>query len=348
MKNHPIIRTVAASAVVFGITAFATAQADPTADFYKGKQINILVAFGAGGGYGIYAQLLAQYMGDHIPGHPNLVPQYMPGAGGAKAANYLYNVSPRDGSTIALLSNSAALAQVLQGKKLKYDASKFNYIGRLVDMRSAILVWHTAGVRTVADMKTHQVIFGCTGTEAQDYMNPMLMKNILGYKVKVVQGYKGSKDVNMAMEKGEVQAMSNSWGSVKARLSNWLDKKLAIPVAMVGLTPAPDLPNAPTLVSLAKNKSDRAVLELMASTTEVGRAFATPPGLPPARLAALRKAFKATYDDPKFQADAKKRNMDMDYATGESTEKLVRQTIAAPKSVVDRFIKALELKSLHS
>lgn len=347
MKNGSIIRTIAAGAVVFGVVAGTTAKADPIADFYKGKEIKILVAFGAGGGYGLYAQLLAQYMGKHMPGHPNLIPQYMPGAGGAKAANYLYNVAPHDGSVIALLSNSTALAQVLQGAKLKYDASKFDFIGRLVDMRSSILVWHTAGVKTIADMRKKQVIFGCTGTEAQDYMNPMLMKNILGLKVKVVQGYKGSKEINLAMEKGEVQAMSNSWGSVKARLRNWLDEKLAIPVAMVGMTKAPDLPSAPTLLSLAKNKADRQVLALMASTTEIGRAFATPPGVPPARLAALSRAFKATYDDPKFQADAKKRNMDMAYESGEAVEKLVRETIAAPRSVVDRFIKALNLKNLR-
>ena len=347
MKNDTIVRMIAAGAVVFGVAAATTAKADPVADFYKGKEIKILVAFGAGGGYGIYSQLLAQYMGNHIPGHPTLVPQYMPGAGGAKAANYLYNVSPHDGSVIALLSNSAALAQVLQGDKLKYDASKFNYIGRLVDMRSAILVWHTAGVKTIQDMKTKTVIFGCTGTEAQDYMNPMLLKNILGMKVKVVQGYKGSKDVNLAMEKGEVQAMSNSWGSVKARLHSWLDKKLAIPVAMVGMTPAPDLPNVPTPLSLAKTKADRAVLELMASTTGVGRAFATPPGVPADRLAALTKAFKATYDDPTFQADAKKRNMDMEYMSGREVEQMVRKTIAAPKNVVDRFKQAIGLTGAH-
>lgn len=344
MKCNSIIRIVAVGAILFGAGAATVAQAESAADFYRGKEIKILVAFGAGGGYGLYAQMLAKYLGNHIPGHPTLILQYMPGAGGARAANYLYNVAPHNGTMIAELSNSVALAQVLEGAKLKYDASKFSYIGRLVDARNAIMVWHTAGVKTIADMKKKQVIFGSTGTQAQDYMTPTLMKNILGYKVKIVLGYKGSKETYLAMEKGEVQAISNSWSSVKARHRNWLEKKIAIPVAIVGMTKAPDLPNVPTLVSLAKDKADRAVLELLASTAEVGRSFAAPQGVPAARLAVLRKAFKATYDDPKFRADAKKRHMDLAYKSGAAIEKIVRQTIAAPKAVVARFEHALNPK----
>lgn len=340
MTKHPIA-ALAAGVLVLGLAAGRPAAADPVADFYKGKDITILVAFGAGGGYGLYARTLAQHLGRHIPGRPNIITQFMSGAGGAKAANYFYNVSPRDGSVIALLSNAAAMAQVLQGDKLKYDASKLNYIGRMVDMRSAIIVWHTAPVKTLADATKHTIIFGGTGKSSQDYINPALMKNILGYKVKVVLGYKGSKEINLAMEKGEVHAMANSWGSVKARLGHWIKNKQINVIAMVGLTRAPDLPNVPTLLELAKNDEDRAVMELMASTTAVGRAFSTPPAVPAERVAALRAAFKATMDDPAFLADAKKRKMDLEYMSGEKVQKIVAKTIAAPKSVVERFKKAL-------
>jgi tripartite-type tricarboxylate transporter receptor subunit TctC len=337
MKRHPI----AAGTLVLGLAAAGPAAADPVADFYKGRDVTILVAFSAGGGYGLYARTLAQHLSKQIPGKPTIITQFMPGAGGAKAANYFYNVSPRDGSVISLLSNSAALAQVLQGDKLKYDTSKLNHIGRMVDMRSAIIVWHTAPVKALEDARKETIIFGSTGKSSQDYMNPILMKNVLGYNVKMVMGYKGSKPINLAMEIGEVHAMANSWGSVKARLGHWLKNKQINVIAMVGLTRAPDLAGTPTLLELAKTEQDRAVMELMASTTAVGRAFATPPAVPADRVAALRAAFKATMEDPAFLADARKRKMDLEYMSGEEVQKIVNKTIAAPKSVVERFKKAL-------
>lgn len=344
MSTIRFLTALCSGAALLAAVSATTARADAVTDFYTGKTITILVAFGAGGGYGLYSRTLSQHLGRHIPGKPTIILKFMPGAGGAKAANYFYNVAPRDGSYMALLSNSAAVAQILQGKKLKYDVSKFKYIGRMVSMRSAIIIWHTAPVKKLADAKSETIIFGSTGKSGQDYMNPMLMKNVLGYKVKMVMGYKGSRSINNAMEKGEVQAMANSWGSVKARLGQWLDKKLITPIAMVALSPAPDRPDIPVLLDLAKNQKDRAVLELMASSTAVGRAFALPGGVPADRVAALRTAFKATMKDPKFLADAKKRKMDLDFLSGEEVEKIVRKTIATSAETIKRFKTAIEIK----
>jgi len=280
-------------------------QAAGVADFYKDRTVTIMVGFGAGGGYALYARTLGQHMGRHIPGNPNIVLQFMTGAGGNKAANYFYTVAPRNGAVFAHLSNSAALQQVLRPKRIRYDASKLNYLGRMVSMRSSLIVWHTSPAITLANFRKKTLIFGATGRAGQDYMNPMLMKNVLGFKVKVVTGYKGSRSINNAMEKGEVHAMANSWGSVKARLGQWLDKKQIVPLAMIGLTPSPDRLDIPLVLDMAKSKEDQQLLESMASTTAVGRAISTPPEIPSDRLAALRAAFDATMKDPKFLADAK-------------------------------------------
>lgn len=329
-----------AAAVACGATATATAQ--DVKDFYRDHDITILVAFGAGGGYGLYSRTLSEHMSRHIPGHPNIILKFMPGAGGAKAANYFANVSPRNGSVMGLMSNSAALAQKMQ-PGLRYDASKFKYIGRMVDMRSALIVWQPGPVETLEGMKDTQVIFGTSGTSSQTYINAKLLKNVLNYNVKLVAGYSGSRSINNAMEKGEVHAMFNSWGSVKARLGHWLrDGKIKV-LGMVGFTRAPDLPNVPTMLDMAETDEQKKLLELMAVTTEVGRAFSTTPGAPNARVAALRAAFDATLKDPKFLAAAKDRKMDLAYKSGKEVQKIVKRGTDASEELIQKFRAALEL-----
>jgi len=337
------IKAAAATVALAAFSATPT-QADGVADFYKDRTMTILVGFGAGGGYGLYGQTLGQHLGRHIPGKPNIIMQFMPGAGGNKAANYFYTVAPRNGAVLAHLSNSAALQQVLQPERIRYDMSKLSYLGRMVSMRSSIIVWHTSPATSLAAFKKNTLIFGATGRAGQDYMNPTLLKNVLGFKVKIVTGYKGSRSINNAMEKGEVHAMANSWGSVKARLGQWLDKKQIVPLAMVGLTPSPDRPDIPLVLDMAKTKADRELLELMASTTAVGRAFSTPPKVPSERVAALRAAFDKTMKDPKFLADIKKRHMELEYMSGADVQKIINKTIATPKELVARFKKAVEMK----
>ncbi|MDA1323351.1 MAG: tripartite tricarboxylate transporter substrate-binding protein [Proteobacteria bacterium] len=332
------------AAATAALAAFSTAPAQSAgvADFYKNKTVTIMVGFGAGGGYGLYARTLSQHMGRHIPGNPNIILQFMTGAGGNKVANYFYTVAPRNGTFLALLANSAALQQVLRPERIRYDVSKLHYLGRMVTMRSAIIVWHNAPATSLADFKNNTLIFGATGKAGQDYMNPTLMKNVLGYKVKMVTGYKGSSAINLAMEKGELHAMANSWGSVKARLGHWLDKKQIVPLAMVGLTPSPDRPDIPLVLDMAKNETDRQILELMASTTAVGRAFTTTPAIPADRLAALLAAFDKTMKDPIFLADVTKRKMELEYMSGPDVQKIINKTIATPKALVESFKKAVE------
>lgn len=187
------------------------------------------------------------------------------------------------------------------------------------------------------------VIFGTSGTSSQTYINPMLLKNVLGYKAKVVAGYSGSRSINNAMEKGAVHAMFNSWGSVKARLGQWLrDDKIKV-LGMVGFTPAPDLPNVPTMLQMAETEEQKKLLEIMAVTTEVGRAFSTTPEAPADRVSALRAAFDATMEDPEFLAAAKKRKMDLSYMSGEEVQRVVKRGTDGSKELIKKFRAALEL-----
>lgn len=329
---------LSAAALTVG-TLSGTANADPVADFYKKRQVTMLVAFGAGGGYGLYARTVAQHMGKHIPGNPTVITQFMSGAGGAKAANYFANAAPQDGTMIGLMSNAAALAQVMRGK-VKYDASKFHYLGRAASMESALIVWHTAKATNFKQWMSNEVIFGSTGKASQDYFVPMMASKLLGVKVKMVMGYKGSRSINKAMEQGEVQAMSNSWSSVKARLGQWLADGKINTLAINGLVLPGDAPKVPLLVDMAKNANDRKLLEFIASAPAVGRAFSAPPGVTADRVAALRKAFEATMKDSAFLADAKKRKMDLNVMSGADVQKIVNDTVKTPPAMLKR-IKSL-------
>jgi len=342
MLNRTYKCAVALAAMAAAWIVPGAARADAVADFYKGKDITIIVAFGEGGGYSIYARTLSQFWGKHIPGNPNVIVQFMPGAGGVKAANYIYNVAPKDGLFVGMPSNSYALSQALQEGGIKYDAADMVHLGRIDNMNSAIMVWHTAPATNLKDMETKEVLFGGTGKAGQDYMNPILMKNLLGLKYRVVLGYTGSKEINLAMERGEVHGMANSWASVKSVMTQKLENKELIPVAMVALTPAPDAPHIPVVKDLAKTEEARDLLELMASTTAVGRVFILPPGVPADRAAALRKAFADTMKDPGFVAEAAKRKMDLDILSGEEVQKIVVKSVRTPPELVAKFKKAVE------
>jgi tripartite-type tricarboxylate transporter receptor subunit TctC len=231
--------------------------------------------------------------------------------------------------------------QVLKGG-VKYDAAKFNYIGRAGSMQYVIMVWHDKGVKTLDDMKKTEIIFGATGKSQSNYMVPILLKNVLGLKARVITGYPGTKDISLALEKGEVGGRAGAWSSWQTGHAHWLRENKVIPVAQSGLEKATDLPNAPLLLDLAKNDEERAVLELLASDAAVGRGFMMPPGVPAERVQAMRRAFDATMADPAFLAEAKKRRLLIEPMTGEKLQEIVKKTVAASPEVVSRAKKVLE------
>jgi tripartite-type tricarboxylate transporter receptor subunit TctC len=310
------------------------AVADPVADFYKGKTVNVLIGVGAGGEYDLQARLVARHLGKHIPGNPTVVAQNMTGAGGLKMANYLYEVAPKDGTSIGMIANSFPALQVIGLDGLQFDASKFGWLGTMAATVETMAVWHTAGVNSIEDVRKREVVAGASARGAITYTLPAVMNEVLGTKFKIVTGYTGGNQINLAMERGEVHARNNTWSSWKATKPDWLrDKKISI-IAQAGPRAA-DL-DAPSLEALAKTDEDRLLVELIVSGTQLGRPLATTPGVPEERLTALRQAFVATMKDPEFLQDAQKLNFDVEPVLGDSLHKVIVKVLGTPKTVAER------------
>ena len=331
---------LAASCVPF---AFAPAAADSIADFYRGKQITMVVEV-LGGGYGLAGRMMVEYMGRHIPGQPTMILVAKPGGGGRTSINYLYNVMPRDGTAIGFVHKDIASNSLLEPKGVKYDTLKFQWIGSIAPMNTAMFVWHTAPAKTLEDMKRIPVTMGADGVAHPTAIFPTLFNNVLGTKFKVVSGYRGSQDIFLAMERGEVSGTTFSWETIRSRKADWLAKKLVIPVAQVSLERDADLPNVPLLSELVKDPADRELVNFLVVGSKVGRAFAAPPDVPADRVATLRKAFDETMKDPDFLAAAKKAHMEVMPTSGDVVQKLVAKYAATPPATVQRAKKLIGFK----
>jgi tripartite-type tricarboxylate transporter receptor subunit TctC len=323
------------------LAAAATpAQAQSVADFYKGKTVNVLIGVGVGGEYDLQARLVARHIGKHIPGNPNVVPQNMVGAGGINMANHLYNTATRDGTFIGMMGNNFPATQAVGGKSVKFDAGKFQWLGTIAPVVETMAVWHTAGVKTIDDLRKQEIVAGASGRGAITYFYPMMMNAFLGTKFKIVTGYPGGNQINLAMERGEVQARNNTWSSWKATRPQWIKDKQIFVVAQAGPR-APDL-DAPSVEELAKTPDDRLTIELIVSGTQLGRPFATTPDVPADRLAALRNAFRETMKDPEFLKDAAQMNFEVNPVYGEPMQKTVEKILSRPKNLAMRAKEFLE------
>ena len=316
------------------LAAAATpAQAQSVADFYKGKTVNVLIGVGVGGEYDLQARLVARHIGKHIPGNPNVVPQNMVGAGGINMANHLYNTATRDGTFIGMMGNNFPATQAVGGKSVKFDAGKFQWLGTIAPVVETMAVWHTAGVKTIDDLRKQEIVAGASGRGAITYFYPMMMNAFLGTKFKIVTGYPGGNQINLAMERGEVQARNNTWSSWKATRPQWIKDKQIFVVAQAGPR-APDL-DAPSVEELARTPDDRLTIELIVSGTQLGRPFATTPDVPADRLAALRNAFRETMKDPEFLKDAAQMDFEVDPVYGEPMQKTVEKILSTPKNLAN-------------
>jgi len=320
-----------------------------SAGFYQNKVITIIIPFGPGGGYHLYSSKLAKHIKQYIPDNPPIVLQFMPGAGGLKGANYFNSVAPKGGTHIALLSQTAALFQRLNsGKKgYRYDASKFNYIGRLVSMDAAHMFFKSLPSRDLGVLKGKKAgtVIACTaGKAAQGYINAKALSVASGLKLKILTGYQGSRRQNLAMQQGECNYQPGAWNSWKARLGDWIEKKWVVPVALTAPTRHPDLPNVPTIVELAKTPELKRIMSFIAGYAAVGRAFSTPPGTPKDRVKTLRIAFNKTVKDKAFLAEAKRHNMLLGPETGDYVQKVVENIIGAPDDLVQATRKMLGYK----
>src|SRR4051812_11183781 len=270
--------------------AAGRAAADPVADFYHGKTISLVIGTSAGNDYDYRGRLIARYLGKYIPGEPTIVPRNMPGGGGIQAANWLANIAPRDGTVVHMIMQNMMSTQAMQTPGVEFDTRKFSWIGNTTSAPNVINTWYTTGVTSIEQVKTREVVVGAPmGTAG--FLYPTLLNALAGTKFKVVSGYPGGNEVNLAMERGEVDGRgSNSWASWKSTKPEWLrDKKINI-LVQVGLKRSPDLPNVPLLMELARNEADRKLLEFLSADTEISRALVTTPGTPPERVEALRRA----------------------------------------------------------
>ena len=323
----------------------AGAQEDVAA-FYRGKQLRLVVGTGPGGGYDLFARAVARHIGNHIPGNPTVIVQNQAAAGGLVMVNQLYSLGPRDGTVIAAPINGIPTAPLLEPAAARFDSARLNWIGSTNREAYVAYAWHAAPVRSLADLMRRDLIVGATaaGTTLVDF--PLVANKFLGTKFKVVRGYDSTPQINVAMERGEVEGIGGiGWQAVKTTIPQWIaDKKITV-IAQYGLHRDPGLANAPTMLELAKTDADRQALTMMFARTEYGRPYFVPPDVPAARVEALRRALDATMKDADFIADAAQLQFELSPATGEEVQALVAKLAGTPTDVVARVRAALETPS---
>jgi tripartite-type tricarboxylate transporter receptor subunit TctC len=305
------------------------------ADFYAGKQVSLFIGYSAGGGYDTYARVLARHIGKHIPGNPTVVPQNMPGAGSLTLANFLYNIAPKDGSAFGTIGRGLAMEPLLGGAGTRFEATRYGWIGSLNSEVSICASWHTSSVKSVDDMRTQELIVGGTGSGSDTDTFPIALRQLLGLDIRLIAGYPGGNDVLLAMERGEVDGRCGwSWATVVATRPDWLAEHKVNVLLQLALEQHPDLPDVPLVMDLARNEDERMAMELIFARQVMGRPYLAPPGMPPERLEALRRAFDATTTDPEFLADAARIDLELNPVTGEAIDALLARIYSASDNAV--------------
>ena len=320
----------------------AAAHASGVEAFYKGRNISLFIGFSAGSGYDIYARLLARYIGRHIPGNPSVIPQNMPGGGSLKVANYMYSVAAKDGSAIATISRSLPVEPLLGD--VQFDGRKFTWIGNIANNASLCATWHTTGVKTWQDVLTKPFALATQGVGTDPHIFALILKNVFGAKVKIVSGYPGGSEMNLAMERGEVDGRCGwSWDSIKSTRPDWLkDKKINL-LTVFSLERGPEVPaEVPLAIDLAKTDEQREILRMHLAGQALGRPFLAPPGIPDDRKAALRAAFDATMKDPDFVADITRASLEVSPMGGAEIDQLLANIYATPKDVIEKAKQAIK------
>ena len=327
-------RLLAIALAALAVAAEARAQSAPGG---SGKTVTIIASFEAGGPYDFYARLIARHIGAHLPGKPNVVVQNMPGAGGLRGANYLFNVAAKDGTVMGVVSQTVAVGQALATTPgIQYDARKFIWIGRMNPNVEVDHAWHASGVRSIKDVMTREVIAAGTGPTSSSVVMRRLMNELVGTKYKVVTGFQGPTSAQLAFERGEVDAIVKPWSSIKSGTPEWLrDKKIFL---LVQFTPGrhPELSDVPAIVDLARDEEQRQILALFAGGAPLGTALVAPPGVPEGIVSELRSAFISAIHDPALREEAKKARIDIDPLVGDSLKIIVSETFNIRPEVLER------------
>ncbi len=328
-----------ALAVALGL--MRTAAADDVENFYRGRNLTLLISYSVGGGYDLYARLLARFLGKHIPGQPTVVPENMPGAGGLRAANYLFSAAPKDGSVIGTFSRSIPTMPLLT-PTVRFDGRKFSWIGSMSDDTSICLTGAKSAVKSFQDLLTTPVIMGGQYAAADSDIYANLYKNVFGARIKLVSGYPGTNDITLAMERGEVDGTCGlSWGTIKVAHPEWSKGRGVHFLVQAALKKNPELPDVPLALDLIGEPEKKQILYLHFAPQAIGRPFAAPPGIPADRKAALIKAFDETMRDPDLLAEAAKAKIEIGPMTGREIDGLLEQLYALPPDVIAKAAKAI-------
>jgi len=320
----------------FGALAAAhPASADPVADFYRGRQINLILSAGAGGGYASYANTFAPYFGNHLPGRPPVVIQNMPGAGGIRAMTYFHSVAPRDGTTIGLVHSSVPLAPLFGLPGAKFDPREMHWIGSMNSATAICVAWHTSPVKTLSDLFDKEFVVGSSGSGSQMETFPIMLHRLFGMRTRVVSGYKGGNEIYLAMERGEVDGRcAGLVSSINATRPDWFaHKKVNVPI-QIALARDPLFPDVPAVGELAKDERTREILRLLVAPQTMDRPLLAPPGVPDDRVAALRAAFHAAMNDPAFIEEARRQHLEIRELDGDQVAKIIADAYALSPDII--------------
>ncbi|MBY5827565.1 Bug family tripartite tricarboxylate transporter substrate binding protein [Rhizobium leguminosarum] len=333
MSLKSIVKFAAAGALA--VCWGSASMAQSVEEFYRGKTIDMIIGYTPGGGYDQYARLVSRFLGQHMPGKPQIIPRNMPGAASFLAANYIYNVAPKDGTVLGMVAQSVPLSQAMGEPALKLDSSKFPQIGSPAMDNNVVVTWKTSKIKTVTDAQKEKSIMGATGgsTSAQF---PTIMNSVLGTKFEIITGYPGGNEINFAMENGEVDGRGSvNWASVKPL--GWVEKKSVNVLVQIGLQREPDLPDVPLIFELAQNPEDEKLLRLLSAPTALGRPVITTPDVPADRVQALRDAFDKMVVDPAFLKAAAEEGLMVRPRSGKELQTIVDEIISAPPKVMSRL-----------
>lgn len=333
---------VICSALLAAALQVSAAYAQPADDFYNGQQINLVVGFNPGGTYDLYSRVAAEWLPRYIPGNPRIIVQNMPGAAGALAANYLHSQAPRDGLTIGMISQAAALQQVIRAQGVTYDIRELNWIGRFASAVEVTAVWHTSPVKTIEDAMETETVLAGTSAGGTSHMMPSIMNQVVGTKFDIILGYPGTTGAEHAMEMGEVDGAHSTVENMLTQKAAWVEDGMVSLLVQYSQERHPGLPDVPAMVEFGTTDEDKQILALFGSSADIGRSLIAPPEVPDDRLAVLRDAFAAMVNDPDFIATLEERNLAIGPLTGVELQERVDATVELPETVVNRVIEMLE------
>ena len=340
-QQHRLVAMLVIFAASLLLGGSTPASAQP-AGYFTGKQVKMIIGLGTGGGYDLWARMVARHIGKHLPGNPTVISQNMEGAGSFRAASYMYSQAPKDGTVMALIARDASLGPITGNPGAQFDPTKFSWLGTTTTETNVCIAHNTAPVKTVQDLTERELMVGDNGAGTGTGNYPKALNQLLGLKFKIIRGYSSSADVVLAMERGEVEGYCESLESVHSKRPDWIPSKTVNILFQGGVQPNPELKDVPFINDLATSDEDRRAIEFLYAGQGIGRPFFAPPGLAPDVLKMLRDVFNATMKDAEFVAEAKQRKLTLAPENGEYMEKLIKRIYATPKPIVERVAELIK------